>query len=180
MPDLVQFSKVIMHIFGTGKKGTITFDIIKAFYKSLQTIGVNERDQSSLPMLIFAKLDTNNNYYYSYKELEYILHLHRPKSSKDKSTKKDAKRIIHEQKPACENWGLPRDEFIKLFDPYISSPNEEIDILNNSPISSIVAAGLNRHHQIGENPKPSQPSKLNLMADVQNGAVWLLANATRL
>lgn len=96
MPDLVQFSKSIMHIFGTGKKGTITFDIIKAFYKSLQTIGVNERDPPSLPMLIFAKLDTNSNYYISYKELEYILHLHRPKSSKDKSTKKDAKRVIHE------------------------------------------------------------------------------------
>lgn len=63
MPDLLQFSRVIMHVFGSGKKGTISFDKFKLFYQSLQKIGVNERDPSSLPMLIFSKLDVNNNYY---------------------------------------------------------------------------------------------------------------------
>ena len=142
MPDLVQFSRVIMHIFGTGKKGTISFDNFKRFYQSLETIGVNERDPSSLPMIIFSKLDANNNYYISSKELEYLLHLLQPKKSKDKPSKKDAKKLIHEQNPAREEWGLSRDEFIRFFDSYISSATDDFDF-NFTPITmpEVIGAG---------------------------------------
>lgn len=162
MPELVRFSRVIMNLFGTGKKGTITFDMFQVFYQSLQYIGVNESDPSSLPMLIFSKLDSDNNYYISSKEIEYLFNLLRPKKSKEKFTKKDARKLIHEQNPAREDWGLSRDEFIKLFDSFISS-HEEAPEFNPSSIPQILAVGLNRQHQIGENPKPSQPIKLELV-----------------
>lgn len=159
MPDLLPFSRVIMHVFGSGKKGTISFDKFKLFYQSLQKIGVNEKDPTSLPMLIFAKLDANNNYYISSKELEYLLHLLQPKKSKNKPSKKDAKKLIHEQNPSREEWGLSRDEFIKFFDNYISSPSEKFEYIPTS-IPQIMGGGYNKYHQIGENPKPSQPTKL--------------------
>ncbi|KAK8863572.1 hypothetical protein M9Y10_011258 [Tritrichomonas musculus] len=162
MPDLVRFSRVIMSLFGTGKKGTITFDMFLVFYNSLQTIGVNESDPSSLPMLIFSKLDSDNNYYISYKEIEFLYNLIQPKKSKKKFTKKDAKKLIHEQNPAREDWGLSRDEFIKLFDSFLSQPPEENESSSTS-ISQIIAVGFNKQHQIGENPKPSQPVKLDIV-----------------
>lgn len=163
MPELVRFSRVIMNLFGSGKKGTITFDMFQVFYQSLQTIGVNESDPSSLPMLIFSKLDSDNNYYISSKEIEYLFNLIGPKKSKHKFTKKDAKKIIQEQNPAREEWGLSRDEFIKLFDSFISAPVEAPEFNPNSN-PQLLAVGLNRQHQIGENPKPSQPIVLDLVA----------------
>lgn len=157
IPDLLPFSQMIMDLFGSGKKSTITFDNFQVFYKSLEYIGHNERDPMSLPMLIFSKLDKNNNYYISYKEIKYLLKL-----LHGKVTKKEAKKIIHDVKPAKEEWGLSPDEFIRLFNSYISLSNEEKE--SNSYVNPhIVAVGLNKQHQIGEVNKPSQPTKLNVL-----------------
>lgn len=162
MPDLLQFSKMIMDLFGTGKKDTISFDMFQIFYKSLQYIGNNEQDPSSLPMLIFSKLDKDDNYYISYKEIKYLLNLLRPDDSKEKVTKKEAKKIIHNMKPAREEWGLSRDEFIELFDSYITTQADESESISHlNP--NIVAFGLNNQCQIGENSKSSHPSKLDLV-----------------
>lgn len=163
IPDLLQFSRIIMDMFGSGKKDKITFENFQVFYNSLKLIGNNERDQSSLPMLIFSKLDKNNNYYISYKEIKYLLNILRPNKSKDKVTKKEAKKIIHDQKPAREEWGFSRDEFIKFFDSYISVPTEEESEMKSNSIPKIIAVGFNKHYQIGENPKPFQPKSLNLI-----------------
>ena len=167
MPDLNKFSRMIMNLFGTGKNDSISFDMFLIFYKSLQFIGNNEQDPSSLPMLIFSKLDKNNNYYISYKEIKYLLNLLQPENSKEKVTKKEAKRIIHDLNPAREEWGLSRDEFIELFDSYISKQTEENESDSYSN-SHIVVVGLNKQHQIGEISIPTHPTKL----DVLGGPEW--------
>lgn len=81
----------------------------------------------------------------SSKELESLLHLLQPKKSKDKPSKKDAKKLIHDQNPAREERGLSRDEFIKFFDNYISSPDFDYE-LSSRTISQVYCVGLNRNH----------------------------------
>ncbi|OHT00946.1 hypothetical protein TRFO_32202 [Tritrichomonas foetus] len=156
MPELVRFSRVIMDLFGTGKKGTITFDNFKIFYLSLQKVGIDESDPMSLPMLIFSKLDKDNSYYISAKEIKHLWKLLRPKHSKKKVTLKEVEEVIKKQHPAREKWGLSRDEFIRLFDSFLTTaPTIAEEVPDSLP--KIYGGGQNKMHQVGTIPKASVP-----------------------
>ena len=161
MPELVTFSRVILYIFGTGKKGTINFENFKVFYKSLQKVGIDESDPSSLPMMIFSKLDKNNSCYLSAKELKKMWALLRPRHNKKKVSEKEVKELIRNQHPAQEQWGLSRDEFIKFFDSFLTTMPVVAEY-EETKLPAIYGAGMNKNNQVGILENASVPGNIEL------------------
>lgn len=160
MPELKHFARVIMDIFGV--KGTITFDMFRHFYNSLLYIGEDERHPESLPMIVFSKMDTDNSYFISYKEIKYLCKMLRGPGSKGKITKQEAKEIIARQNPAHPEWGLSRDEFIKLFDSYLTTKQEPLP-LDTPGIARVYGVGMNGMKQLGNRSKTHVPELLDML-----------------
>ena len=160
MPELKHFARVIMDIFGA--KGTITFDMFEHFYNSLLYIGEDERNPESLPMIVFTKMDTDNSYFISYKEIKYLCKMLREPGSKTKITKQMAKQIIERQQPAHPEWGLSRDEFIRLFDSYLTTRQEPMP-LDTPGMARVYGAGMNSMKQLGIKAKTHVPELLDML-----------------
>ena len=162
MPELKRFSRLIMDIFGV--KGTIKFEMFQHFYTSLLYIGEDETHPESLPMIVFSKMDKDNSYFISYKEIKYLCKMLRDPAAKHKVTSQEAKDIIAVQKPAHPEWGLSRDEFIRLFDSYLTTKDDPMP-LDDPQVIAVYGSGANGMKQLGNRSKTHVPETLDILTE---------------
>ncbi|OHT07426.1 hypothetical protein TRFO_24389 [Tritrichomonas foetus] len=116
IPELIEFSGVVFAVFsGDGK--TISYQEFVDFYESLNFLGKDEHNPSSLTMRTFNYLDKDNNGYLNVKEVKKLGQLiYGLKPNMPKFRNKDARKLINDQNPNNPKKGLSISEFVKLFD----------------------------------------------------------------